>query len=131
MRRESQPPSDIVAVGATVTAFVFSRTHRSVRRHARATLVSRFFPKVRCSALPGFGFWCLARRLAAGALPADRHVERLRVEAARQLLEESASEYGDMARRCGFGSVNSMRRSVLRVLKVAPSDYRKRFRVER
>ncbi|HEY1189342.1 MAG TPA: DJ-1/PfpI family protein, partial [Gemmata sp.] len=58
--------------------------------------------------------------LEMGETPA-RHVERLRVEAARQLLEESAGEYGDVARRCGFGSVNSMRRSFLRVLKVAPS----------
>lgn len=28
----------------------------------------------------------------------------------------------------GFGSVNAMRRSFLRVLKVVPSGYRKRFR---
>lgn len=60
-----------------------------------------------------------------------RHVEQLRVEAARRHLEESERDYGDVARRCGFGSVNSMRRSFLRVLKVAPSDYRKRFRTER
>ena len=65
-----------------------------------------------------------------GETPA-RHVEGLRVDAARQQLEESASEYGEVAQRCGFGSVNSMRRSFLRVLKVAPSDYRKRFRAER
>jgi transcriptional regulator GlxA family with amidase domain len=64
-----------------------------------------------------------------GETPA-RHVERLRVDAARQQLEESESDYGDVARRCGFGSVNSMRRSFLRVLKVTPSDYRKRFRVD-
>ncbi|WP_020473604.1 GlxA family transcriptional regulator [Zavarzinella formosa] len=65
-----------------------------------------------------------------GETPA-RHIERLRVEAARQHLEASESDYGDVARRCGFGSVNSMRRSFLRVLKVTPSDYRKRFRAER
>lgn len=62
-----------------------------------------------------------------GQTPA-RHVERLRVDAARLILEESEGDHGDVARRCGFGSVNSMRRSFLRVLKVAPSDYRKRFR---
>jgi len=61
------------------------------------------------------------------ATPA-RHVERLRVEAARQYLEESTHEFGDVARRCGFGSVNAMRRSFLRVLKVTPSDYGERFR---
>ncbi len=62
------------------------------------------------------------------ATPA-RHVERLRVDAARQLLEEPAADHGEVARQCGFGSVNSMRRSFQRVLKVAPSEYRKRFRM--
>jgi transcriptional regulator GlxA family with amidase domain len=66
-------------------------------------------------------------RRELGQTPA-RHVERLRVDAARQILEESAVEYSDVAQRCGFGSVNAMRRSFLRVLKVVPSDYRKRFR---
>lgn len=66
-------------------------------------------------------------RQEVGATPA-RHVERLRIEAARQRLEESASGFGEVAGRCGFGSVNAMRRSFLRVLKVTPSDYRKRFR---
>lgn len=66
-------------------------------------------------------------RREVGATPA-RHIERLRIEAARQLLEESASECGDVAGRCGFGSANAMRRSFLRVLRVTPSDYRERFR---
>jgi transcriptional regulator GlxA family with amidase domain len=66
-------------------------------------------------------------RKELGQTPA-RHVERLRVEAARRLLEESSADYGRVARRCGFGSVNGMRRSFLRVLKVVPSDYRQRFR---
>jgi transcriptional regulator GlxA family with amidase domain len=66
-------------------------------------------------------------RREVGQTPA-RHIERLRVDAARHLLEESANDYGDVARRCGFGSVNSMRRSFLRALKVIPSDYRQRFR---
>lgn len=62
-----------------------------------------------------------------GQTPA-RHIERLRVDAARQLLQQPAIEYRDVVRRCGFGSVNSMRRSFLRVLKVTPSDYQDRFR---
>ncbi|SRR5579883_696211 len=66
-------------------------------------------------------------RKEVGQTPA-RHVERLRVDAARQLLEASAAEYTAIAQRCGFGSVNSMRRSFRRVLKFVPSDYRKRFR---
>lgn len=66
-------------------------------------------------------------RQELGQTPA-RHIERLRVDASRQLLEESSDDFDEVARRCGFGSVNAMRRSFLRVLKVIPSDYRKRFR---
>lgn len=62
-----------------------------------------------------------------GGTPA-RHVERLRVDAARQLLEDPATDHGEVARRCGFGGANGMRRAFLRVLKVTPSDYRERFR---
>jgi transcriptional regulator GlxA family with amidase domain len=56
-----------------------------------------------------------------------RFVERLRVEAARRRLEESAAGLAQVARECGFGSADSLRRSFLRVLRVAPSDYRGRF----
>ena len=56
-----------------------------------------------------------------------RFIERLRVEAARQRLEESHTGLAQVARECGFGSADSMRRSFLRVLHVAPADYRNRF----
>jgi transcriptional regulator GlxA family with amidase domain len=56
-----------------------------------------------------------------------RFIERLRVEAARQRLEESRAGLSQVARECGFGSADSMRRSFLRVLHVAPADYRNRF----
>ncbi len=56
-----------------------------------------------------------------------RFVERLRVEAARRRLEETRAGLAQVARECGFGSADSLRRSFLRVLRVAPSDYRGRF----
>jgi transcriptional regulator GlxA family with amidase domain len=56
-----------------------------------------------------------------------RFVERLRVEAARRRLEESTAGLDQVAHECGFGSADSLRRSFLRVLRVAPSDYRGRF----
>lgn len=62
-----------------------------------------------------------------GRSPA-RFVERVRVDAARQQLEETDAPHDRVARECGFGSGNSMRRSFLRLLKVTPSDYRERFR---
>nr|WP_249124230.1 GlxA family transcriptional regulator [Saccharopolyspora erythraea] len=54
-----------------------------------------------------------------------RYVERARVEAARSLLEAG---HRGVARRCGFGSAESMRRAFLRELGVPPAAYRDRFR---
>ncbi|HEY0391595.1 MAG TPA: GlxA family transcriptional regulator [Solirubrobacterales bacterium] len=70
------------------------------------------------------------RRLFAaqtGTTPA-RFTERVRVEAARELLEETAAPVDTIARRCGFGSPETMRRAFLRVLAVGPAEYRGRFR---
>ena len=61
-----------------------------------------------------------------GITPA-RFVERLRVEAARRRLEESRDKLEKIATDCGFGSLSSLRRSFLRVLRVPPADYRNRF----
>jgi transcriptional regulator GlxA family with amidase domain len=65
-------------------------------------------------------------RREVGRTPAA-FVEQLRVEAARRLLEDSERSLAAIARSCGFGSADSLRRSFQRVVKVAPSDYRLRF----
>lgn len=57
-----------------------------------------------------------------------RFVERVRVEAARERLERTTAPVDAVARACGFGSPETMRRAFLRVLGVGPSDYRARFR---
>jgi transcriptional regulator GlxA family with amidase domain len=64
-----------------------------------------------------------------GITPA-RFVERIRVDAARGLLE--AADYGlkEVATRAGFGGVDSMRRSFLRVVGVTPGEYARRFRTQ-
>jgi transcriptional regulator GlxA family with amidase domain len=61
-----------------------------------------------------------------GITPA-RWVEQIRVDAARALLE--GTQYGpkEVAARTGFGSADSMRRSFVRVLGVAPGEYARRF----
>jgi transcriptional regulator GlxA family with amidase domain len=64
---------------------------------------------------------------AAGQTPA-RAIERLRVEAAQNLLLESRQPVKRIAQRCGFGSEETMRRSFVRLLSVTPQDYRARFR---
>jgi transcriptional regulator GlxA family with amidase domain len=65
-------------------------------------------------------------KAATGQTPA-RTVERFRVEAAKRLLGESALPVKRIAARCGFGSEESMRRSFVRVLQIAPQTYRERF----
>jgi len=64
---------------------------------------------------------------ATGFTPA-RAIEQLRLEAAKRLLSESRLPVKRIAQRCGFGSEETMRRSFLRLLAVAPQDYRSRFR---
>jgi transcriptional regulator GlxA family with amidase domain len=64
---------------------------------------------------------------ALGTTPA-RSVERLRVEAARQRLSDGDLSIKAIARGCGFGSEETMRRSFLRLLEVSPQAYRERFR---
>jgi len=61
-----------------------------------------------------------------GLTPA-KFVEKLRVEMARKLLEDSDLNIEQIARRCGLGSLVSMRRVFLRNLMVTPSDYRRTF----
>ncbi|HEY3865361.1 MAG TPA: GlxA family transcriptional regulator [Solirubrobacteraceae bacterium] len=70
-----------------------------------------------------------ARAFAAetGATPA-RHVERVRLEAARGRLEDTAEPIAAVAAACGFGTAETMRRTFLRALDVGPAEYRRRFR---
>ena len=63
---------------------------------------------------------------ATGLTPA-RAVERLRVEGARRLLSDSHLPIKRIARQCGFGSEETMRRSFHRLLATTPQDYRARF----
>jgi transcriptional regulator GlxA family with amidase domain len=65
-------------------------------------------------------------RAATGTTP-GRAIERLRVEAARSALADPGRSIKDVARRCGFGSEETMRRSFIRMLRVSPRDYRERF----
>jgi transcriptional regulator GlxA family with amidase domain len=62
-----------------------------------------------------------------GTSPA-RYVETARVEAARRLLEATTTPVAVVARACGFGTAETLRRAFQRRLGVAPSDYRDRFR---
>jgi transcriptional regulator GlxA family with amidase domain len=62
-----------------------------------------------------------------GTTPA-RMVERMRVEAARRRLEHGPIGLSAVAKSCGFRTEETMRRSFLRQVGVAPGEYRDRFR---
>ncbi|WP_407866577.1 GlxA family transcriptional regulator [Phyllobacterium phragmitis] len=62
---------------------------------------------------------------ATGITPA-RAIEKLRVEAARQMLGQFMP-VSQVSRQCGFGSEETMRRAFLRSLGVTPREYRERF----
>ena len=59
--------------------------------------------------------------------PPAKFVERIRVEAARRCLEHDGTTVAAVAKQCGFGTAETMRRSFLRRVGVAPDDYRRRF----
>jgi transcriptional regulator GlxA family with amidase domain len=62
-----------------------------------------------------------------GTTPA-KYVAMIRVEAARRDLEQTDATVEAIARRVGFGSSETMRRTFARRLGVGPDDYRRRFR---
>lgn len=66
-------------------------------------------------------------RLQVGMTPA-RFVEQARLEAAKVLLATGDHGQEAVARRAGFGSADTMRRTFRRALGVSPSMYRSRFR---
>ena len=67
-----------------------------------------------------------AFRAETGITPA-RYVERVRLEAARRRLEDTADPIAAVATACGFGTAETMRRVFLRTLEVGPAEYRRRF----
>ncbi|MCY1139912.1 GlxA family transcriptional regulator [Actinoplanes sp. Pm04-4] len=56
-----------------------------------------------------------------------RYVDRVRLEAARRLLEEGDDTVDRIAGRCGYGTSEALRRAFVRVLGVPPGEYRRRF----
>jgi transcriptional regulator GlxA family with amidase domain len=67
-----------------------------------------------------------AFRAETGHTPAG-YAESLRVEAARRLLESTDRTVDDIARACGFGTVETMHRTFKRTVRVTPGQYRRHF----
>lgn len=61
-------------------------------------------------------------------LPPAAYVERVRVEAAQRALAGGDDPLETIARRYGFGTAETLRRTFHRLIGIAPSEYRDRFR---
>jgi transcriptional regulator GlxA family with amidase domain len=64
-------------------------------------------------------------------VPPARFIERLRVERARLIIEDTHLSMAEVARKSGFDSEQRMRRSFRRVLRINPVDHADRVRPER
>ncbi|NXY93438.1 GlxA family transcriptional regulator [Streptomyces sp. BR123] len=56
-----------------------------------------------------------------------RYVERVRVEHARRLLEDGGKGVAQIARACGYGTPEALRRAFVKTLGQPPAEYRRRF----
>jgi transcriptional regulator GlxA family with amidase domain len=57
------------------------------------------------------------------------HIQRLRVERAKALLEASRLSFEEIVERCGYSDVSSFRKLFKRATTLTPMDYRERFRL--
>ncbi|MGC4945413.1 GlxA family transcriptional regulator [Streptomyces sp. DT224] len=56
-----------------------------------------------------------------------RYVDRVRLEHARRLLEDTTDGVAGIARSCGYGTPEAMRRAFVKALGAGPAEYRRRF----
>ncbi len=64
---------------------------------------------------------------AETGLTPGKYVDRVRVEHARRLLEDTSDGVEEVSRACGYGTPEAMRRAFLKALGTAPAEYRRRF----
>jgi transcriptional regulator GlxA family with amidase domain len=88
-------------------------------------------PVVRLAEMTGLSPRHFSRRFRTetGMTPA-RFVEGMRLETARTLLAEGREPLASVARQCGFGNVENLRRAFIRRLGVPPGAYRRRVHRE-
>lgn len=68
-----------------------------------------------------------AFREETGMTP-GRYVDRVRLEHARRLLEDTSDGIEEISRAGGYGTPEAMRRAFLKALGTPPAEYRRRFR---
>jgi transcriptional regulator GlxA family with amidase domain len=64
---------------------------------------------------------------AETGVPPGKHVAAVRLEAARRMLEDPGRGITQVARACGYGTPEAMRRAFVQSLGVPPASYRHRF----
>lgn len=57
------------------------------------------------------------------------HIQRLRIERAKALLETTHLSFDEVVERCGYTDVSSFRKLFKRATALTPADYRERFRL--
>jgi transcriptional regulator GlxA family with amidase domain len=57
------------------------------------------------------------------------HIQHLRVERAKALLEATHLSFDEVVERCGYSDVSSFRKLFKRATSLTPADYRERFRL--
>ncbi|MFB7551193.1 GlxA family transcriptional regulator [Streptomyces sp. NPDC056154] len=67
---------------------------------------------------------------AETGLTPGRYVDRVRIEHARRLLEDTTDGVTGISRACGYGTPEAMRRAFIKTLGTAPAEYRRRFRAQ-
>ncbi|WP_217207955.1 GlxA family transcriptional regulator [Streptomyces sp. AC550_RSS872] len=64
---------------------------------------------------------------AETGMPPGRYVDRVRLEHARRLLEDTTDGVEEISRASGYGTPEAMRRAFVKTLGAAPVEYRRRF----
>ena len=110
------------------------RSNARMRELLRATGVSGLGhhdipPLFRDVAERGWSVTAAGGRVLNGLRPETpgRYVDRVRLEHARRLLEETSRGVEEVARAAGYGTPETMRRAFLKALGTAPAEYRRRF----
>ena len=122
-----QPPRLKAVLSAPMQRIAGSDTMRELQTWIGSHLEEPLHVN-RLAAIVGMSRRTFAREFvrALEVTPA-RYVEEIRVTAALRLLGETVTGFESIARQCGFGSGNSMRRAFLRILRVTPTAYRSHF----
>ena len=115
--------SALLAAQAESESEAFSELERWIAEHLKSDLrVDALAERVHMSPRNFARVYAETR----GRTPA-KAVEAIRVDAARRRLEETDERLESTAEACGFGGEEQMRCAFVRILRIPPREYRKRF----